>query len=320
MKKVLVSVFGLLIACALAFTFVACGEKSNGPTTTLKETTVSVPKDTSDAPILSENAPTDPTVDTTDTTADSTVSVFAETVNGTTAVGASVSAATVKDQFGRYAPPANLASASTAEKLAYFNDMANAVRKAKPRFYRECLKEIQIKLSGFASIANPIVEAVKKQAMPGEWENETIAKGKGNDGKFLSENANASDLKVSDVSSITVTKSGANTVIKVSVKQEVNPEKGTRSAHSRVMCIADREDVFETITDISDQISADINDVKLVYNSGYAQITVDKDGKVIAADCRFNVDAVANNVKISIITTNVTAPQSTQVKCSQFVY
>jgi len=217
--------------------------------------------------------------------------------------------------------PANLGSLSNAEQLEYFNAVVNNVRTEKPGFKKDSLLKIdKISLSGAAGVANGIIEMVKNKLMPGEWTYETKTKGSGNVGTFLSENANASDLRASDVASITSTKSGDGWTIKVNIIKETNPGKGTSSAHSRLMGILTRKEVLDEITNISDAISADPNNATLNYHSGYATVTVNAKGQVTSGGHGFQVAAIANDVKISIIKTNVTAPQSTEIKYHSFVW
>ena len=314
MKKALSSVLAILLTLAMVGLFAACKNDPLDPTeavTTTEEEIITAEPETDIDDVTT--APEEPT-DGETTPVDATE---AATVPGET----TAEVTTTEVAADPLAPPANLGSLSQAEQLAYFNKVANNVRTAKPGFKTDYLEKIdQIKLSGGAAIANPIVELVKNQAMPGEWKYDTYSKGTDNKGKFMSDNANASDLKASDVASITSTKNGNNWIIKVNIVTETNPNKGTGSAHSRIMPIASRQDVLDTITDISDLIKADINDATLKYNSGYATVTVNEKGQVIAGEYGFKVDAVANNVSISIIKTNVTAPQSTTKKFHDFAW
>jgi len=218
-------------------------------------------------------------------------------------------------------PPDNLNTLSRAEQLEYFNLAANRVRKEKPGFKNETLRTLgKLDFTGAVRLFSGVVDMVKKRLMPGNWEYETINKGNGNDGKFLSENANASDLRVGDITSISSTKSGENWVIKVNIIQETNPAKGTGSANSRINPIATRQEVLDEITNVSSVISADVNKATLSYHSGYATITVNAKGQVISSESGFQVKAVANDVKISGIKTNVTAPQTSLVKCHSFTW
>ncbi|MDR3344250.1 MAG: hypothetical protein LBT21_01440 [Oscillospiraceae bacterium] len=223
-----------------------------------------------------------------------------------------------------YAPAANLNTLSKAALLAYFNKVANRVRTEKPGFKRDSLNRIdEVKLSGAASAANSLVEMVKKRLMPGEWEYETIAKGKANGGKFLSDNTNASDLRESDITGITAVKTGANWTITAKIKQEDNPAKGLASAQARVNCIATRDEILQQITDISSAISAEVSNATLTYHTGFATIVVNAKGQVVSSDCGFQVKANVKDVKLKVlftITTDVEAPQTSNVKCHDFVW
>ncbi|MDR1928102.1 MAG: hypothetical protein LBQ33_05635 [Oscillospiraceae bacterium] len=326
MKKMVSSLLASLLVLAIAAGLVACGgdpaENSTSTATTATTTTTTTEEDVA----VVEPVTTETQSDTLPTGTSTVPTAVITLPNGSTVVTTAATRvvttiAATAAPVGALTPPANLNTLSKAEQLAYFNKVANNVRVAKPGFKRDNLEKIdEIKLSGAASIANGIVASVKDEAMPGEWEYETIKKGSKNGGKFFSDNTNASDLKVSDITSITSTKSGTGWKITVKLIQEKNPAKGGKSAHSRVACIATRDEVLKTITDISDLITASENDCVLTYHDGYATLTVNAKGQVTSSECGFQVGAVANNVKISFITTNVTAPQSTVVKCHDFVY
>jgi len=297
MRKIIAILLSMLLALTL---FAACGGgggKSEGGGDEESQTidVAADPTDTTEAPSSEDETTEEPTTEEPTTEA--------------------------PEEADPLLPPANLNTLSKAEQLEYFNLAANRVRKEKPGFKNETLRTLgKLDFTGAVSAVSGIVDMVKKRLMPGNWEYETISKGNGNDGKFFSENANASDLRVGDVTSISSTKSGENWVIKVNVIQENNPGKGTSSANSRINCIATRQEVLDEITGISSAISADVEKATLTYHSGYAQITVNPKGQVISSECGFQVKAVANDVKISFLKTNVTAPQTSLVKCNSFVW
>jgi serine/threonine protein kinase len=218
-----------------------------------------------------------------------------------------------------FAPPENLSQLSKAEQLAYFNKAANRVRAERPDFNYERLRNLgEVQFTGVVNAAAGIIDAAKTELMPGDWEYDTIYKGQSNISKFLSDNANASDLKAGDITSISSKKSGENWVITVRTIQEINPRRGIESANSRINRIATRQDISDSIMGVSSAINADVNNMTLTYHSGYATITVNPKGQVIASESGFQVKAQANEVKISIIKTNVTALQTTTVKCHTF--
>ncbi|MDR0531913.1 MAG: hypothetical protein LBG83_07615 [Oscillospiraceae bacterium] len=326
MKKTLLAILALLLIAATAIGFSACNKTTEDIATTTPTTV-----DTTEAESTTEV--TEPSLEQSTEEATLTEEVTSEVPANATEATTGATEATKATETTKapetttappadpFAPPENLGSLSKADLLAYFNKAANRVRKEKPGFKKDAkLKIDKISLSGFAAIANPIIEPVKNKLMPGDWEYETIAKGSSNSGKFLSENANASDLKASDLTTISATKNGANWVISLKVITENNPTKGTTSANSRVNCIATPEEVLRDITDLSDAISADVNKATLTYHDGYATITVNPKGQVIESESGFFVNALANDVKIGPIKTNVTAPQSTVIKCHDFIW
>ena len=309
MKKTFSSVLAILLALAMVGVFAACGggggTTTEAPTTEDLFTTEPPTEETTEPEITSDTEITDPDQPTTE---------------APTEPGATTDPNATDAPADKFAPPANLNTLGKAEQLAYFNLVANKVRDEKPGFSTEYLEKIEkISLSGAAAIANPIVEMVKNQLMPGEWKYETFAKGTDNKGKFLSE-ITPFELRSGDVASINSVKSGENWVMTVKIVSENNPAKPTGSANARAYPIASRQEVFDEITGISDLISADINNATLRYHSGYITLTVNPKGQVIAGEFQFQVDAKADNVKISIVTTNVTAPQSTTKKYKSFVW
>jgi len=296
MKKII----ALLLCTFLALTILAaCGGGAEEDITTESITTEAAstePASTEEATTAGEDSTDEDATETTD-----------------------ADAAAANADANPLVPPANLNTLSRAEQLEYFNLVANNVRQERPGFRKESLLKIdRISMTGAARVANPIVEMVKNSLMPGTPEFENVSKGQGNDGKFFSDNNNASDLRTGDISNIVSTRSGDNWTIRVSIIQETNPGTGTGSANSRILPILTRQQVLDEITDISDLITADVSNATLRYHSGFAQVTVNAQGQVIAAEGGFQVDAQANSVKISVITTNVSAPQSSSFKWTSF--
>jgi len=304
-KKALSSVLAILLTLAMLGMFAACKDKPEDPTEPeiTTEATTEAP-DTTTEDIITEDGDEPSTEDAN--------------------AGAATEAPDDVDEpdADAFAPPANLNTLSKAEQLEYFNKVTNRVRAEKPGFKYDYLEELgRLDFTGAVNMVSGLIDSIKKSLMPGEWElAQKVDKNADNKGKFMSENANASDLRANDVSSITSTKSGDNWVIRVNIVQENNPAKGTGSAHSRIMPIASRQEVLDEITGFSSLISADVNDATLRYHSAYATITVNSKGQVIGGEYSFKVDAKADNVKISFIGTNVTAPQSTIKKYYDFVW
>jgi len=104
----------------------------------------------------------------------------------------------------------------------------------------------------------------------------------------------------------------------VKIISETNPAKGTGSANSRIYPIASRQEVLDEITGVASVITADVNNASLLYNSGTVVLTVNSKGQVIAGEYKFKADATANNVKITIISTNVTAVMTVTSKYFDF--
>ena len=220
-----------------------------------------------------------------------------------------------------YAPPANLASLSQAEMLNYFNLVVNRVRAEKPGFQRkEWLKVDEMEFTGLVGAVSGIIDNVMAQLMPGAWNTYTIADGQDNKGNFMSLNPNASDLRPEDIKSIKCTKEGDRWVIEVAVKDALNPQSGLGSTVARIADMQTREEIFEAITDSSGGvIVVDLADTGVLYNTIYASVTVNAEGKVIAAANGFNVLASANNMRmLDMITTDTRLTQSSRWLYARF--
>ena len=218
-----------------------------------------------------------------------------------------------------YAPPANLGELTQAEQLAYFNLVVNRVRAEKPGFQQRELLEIEsMQFSGIFSAVSGIIENVQKALMPGEWTQRNVAVGKSNVGLFMSENANASDLRPQDITSINAAKQGDSWVIELCIQEETNPASGLGSSHGRIANIATREQIIAEITGIASIITISPADTTVRYYDGYARVTVNEQGQVISATNGYQVYVAANNVKISFIQTDVAVSQNSEWQYDKF--
>ena len=219
-----------------------------------------------------------------------------------------------------FAPPANLNELSAAEQLEYFNLVVNRVRSERPGFSVRARHRIDdLQVSGLAAIVTPIINQMVAQLMPGHWVNWTIANGEDNTWFFMSGNANASDLRPQDITSITSARAGNNWVIDVRIREETNPAAGLGSAHGRIAYILTREQILDEILfETGDLVTINPNDVTVRYHNGFARLTVNPQGYVIAAASGFRVLAQANNISIGPVTTNLTVAQSTELQQANF--
>jgi len=294
MKKALSSVLAILLTLGLLFVFTACTDPVEPPvepdTTTEEEITTVPEHPITTNPNGDETPPPD---------------------NGGNEDGGNGLA----DPF---APPANLDTLNNAEKLAYFNLVANRVRTEKPGFKEEFSKIISdLTFTGVVRLAQSLIDDLISN-LTGADDPKVHAPGTDNQGKFLSD-ITPFELRPGDVSSISAQKSGENWVMTVKIISETNPAKPSGSANARAYTIASRQEVLDEITGFSNAISANVNDATLRYNSGIINLTINPDGQVIAGDFKYFVDATANNVKlINIISTNVTARMTTTNKFSNF--
>ncbi|MCL2494855.1 MAG: hypothetical protein FWE98_04270 [Oscillospiraceae bacterium] len=306
MKKTLSSVLAVMLALAMLGMFAACG--GGGGTTT-------------EAPTTEDLFTTEPEIETTtepEVTSDTEITDEPGTTTETpTGPSAPTDPNATDAPADKFAPPANLNTLGKAEQLAYFNLVANRVREERPGFTKQFSKIISdMKFTGVVSLVQGIIDNVVA-GLTGAEDPKTYAKGTDNKGDFLSE-ITPFKLELGDVASISSSKSGDNWVMVVKIISEKNPAKPTGSANARAYSIASRQEVLDEITGFASVITADVNDSTLNYNSGTINLTINSKGQVISGDYKFLVDAIANNVSISILKTNVTARMTTTCKYYDF--
>jgi len=132
----------------------------------------------------------------------------------------------------------------------------------------------------------------------------------------LSKNANASDLRLQDITAISSKKQDGNWVIELLVKEEINPALGLNSSNGRIAAIATREQIIAELA--GNGVYGNPADVTLRYYNGFASITVNSQGQVLSATNGFQVDAQANNVTISILRGDLTAAQNSEWQYTNF--
>lgn len=284
MKKILISLLAILLAAALVFVFAGCNNDTDTETT-------------------------DPTTDAA-TLAPTEAPTGAETTQPPTEAPTEATTAPPEDID---APPANLGDLSQEEQLAYFNKALNRVRAEKPGYTRtEQLKIENMNFTGVVRAVQGIINGVAQDLMPGDLKTESIAKGADNKTKFMSENANPSELRLQDINSIKSTKSGDNWVIELSVKNATNPQKGLGSTVSRIASMQTREEILDSIMGSNNLIKADYNKATVTYKAVAAKATVNAQGQVIEASNGFDVAADAKGVKISFLSTDATFTQTSR--------
>ena len=214
-----------------------------------------------------------------------------------------------------YGPPANLDQLSEAEQLAYFNLVVNRVRAERPAFeqsQRLQLESFVLSLSGLQSLLDQILADL----MPGVWEQCTVAGGQSNRGLFLSNNENASDLRLQDIASIRSEKQGANWVISLQIPEEINPALGINSANGRIARISSREQILGEFYDL---FTVDPADMTLRYYDGFAEVTVNSQGQVIVAENGVRLHAQVSNARVAIFfSTDIELERNAQWKYINF--
>ena len=293
MKKCMVTLLAFLLAAGLLFGFAGCSNDDPANDLTTEEASLDFTADQTE-PI---------TVDVAASEADITTEAATETTT---------EAATEGD-----APPANLNTLSQAEQLEYFNKAVNRVRTERPGYSRtEQLKIESMNFTGVVRAVQGIINNIASNLMPGDLKSNTMAKGQNNQENWMSEGANASSLRTQDITSINSRKDGDNWVIEVRIRDSVNPNK-TDSSIARIAAIQTREEILKAITD-EGPIDADPNKATVRYHGGYARVTVNAEGQVIAGANGFDVTAEANDVKITFISTNATFAQTSRWTYSNF--
>lgn len=293
MKKALSSVLAILLTLAMLGMFSACKDDP-GPTEPEITDEIIVPP-TSEDIVVDGPVDTEPTTedDITDPTADDPTDELTET-------------AKTPDQM------------SKEELVKYYNEIVNSVREKKPAYTRTAVQKMNsIKTSVLGGIADGIVNNIVKNKMPGDPKEHKQKKGDKNDNEIFGPTKTGS-VKVSDVTSASAVKDGANYVITLKLGKETNPTKDGNSKYSRLFSVATRQDVLDELKDSG--VEGDVNKATLTYHDGKMVVTVDPDGKVIKVHEEFFVDADAKEVKVSIIKGDIIAYQSTTNDYTSFVY
>jgi len=217
-----------------------------------------------------------------------------------------------------YAPPSNLDQLSQAEQLAYFNLVVNRVREEKPGFQqRELQKVDSMQFSNFGGIIDVLINSILRELMPGEWLERSVDAGQSNEGLFMSENANASDLRPGDIAAISCEKQGDHWVIDLRIREETNPASGLSSSNGRVSSVMTREQIVDEVV-TGNGIRLDPADATIRYGSGFARVTVNEEGKVLIAANGFQVNAQFNKMRMSIITTDAVATMNAEWQYAYF--
>ena len=204
-----------------------------------------------------------------------------------------------------YAPPGNLNQLSQAGQLAYFNLVANRVRRERPGFTQRSRygqDRPAIHTTGvprvnpaLSEMLNAIMNSLTLDNRPVYH---TSARGQDNTGHFLSANANASDLRAQDITGITSERNDAgHWVITVRVAEETNPAPGTGSANARVHVIRSPQDVLDDLMAM-EVFSAEVEHVSLRYYDSFVRLTVNAQGQVVAAESGYDMDIHVRDVRI----------------------
>ncbi|MCL2494955.1 MAG: hypothetical protein FWE98_04785 [Oscillospiraceae bacterium] len=218
-----------------------------------------------------------------------------------------------------YEPPANLDQLTQAQQLAYFNLVVNRVRAERPGFQSRELVQIAGFRSSLAEGAmDGLINEVVKQLMPAEWRLRTFETAQSNQGWFFSENVNASDLRLEDILSINSKKDGDNWIIELLIPEETNPGKGLSSAHARIGPVATREEVVADLTEAGMLLS--VSNATLRYHNGFARVTVNDQGQVIAGANGFQVLVLAYNARIAIFSFDIAALQNAEFQYAHFTW
>jgi hypothetical protein len=294
-KKTLSTVLAILLTLGTLCAFAACGDKTDNPATD-PEITETDPDTTA---VVVDPSETEPPTETEPATEPPT-ETETETATGN--------------------------DPTTMDKkllLEYFNTAVNAVREKKPKFDYVLIRKMdKVETTILGGAVDGIINSVVKSLMPGDPETGTVQKGAGNHGKFLSDSeTKASLLTLSQMSSITAAKEGANYKITVKVPPATNPSMTAgQSGYSSLHQIQDPKSTVEAIVGDNGAIKADPAKTTLNYKNGYVTIVVNAAGQVQSMDGGFNVDAVGKDWSVSILKGDVTAMQSTSVKASNFVW
>jgi len=228
---------------------------------------------------------------------------------------------TMRAPLSPYVPPANLGQRSQDEQLAYFNMVANRVRRERPGFVQRSYRRVE----NISNTGIPIPGASLSFLIPpDESAVYTVVHGQDNTGQFLSANANASDLRMRDITSIASTRSGNNWMIEVHIARELPPNWGTGGNNARIHAVRSEEEIFDNIMatsgEFSERISINPEDVWLRYSNSFVRFTINAQGQVISAESGYSLEVALYNATIDPIITNILIRQAVQHNYSNFVW
>ena len=208
-----------------------------------------------------------------------------------------------------YEPPADLGELSQAEQLAYFNLVVNRVREEKPGFQRRDRTLIDTANissdSSLISVIAPGIILLAERLWSG-WSYQDIGTGQDNRGLFLSGNANASDLRPEDIVSAEAAYEDGYWVLEVRVRASENPQPGTGSSIGRIADILTGEALMNGMAEVG--VTADPADVDVRYQNGYARVTVNREGYVVAAENGYYMHTQFDDIRLSSLNMSLSIP------------
>ena len=207
---------------------------------------------------------------------------------------------------------------SKAELVEWYNERLNHVRSAKPKISREAVHRIdKFETTLLGGVADGIINNLVEKNMPGDPEFTVTPKGKANNGEFLSTTA-TSNVRASDVTSITAHKEGDNYLIAFSLGEETNSAKDGASKYSRVFNIVSAKEVMDGVAPVG--IVGDPSNATLVYSNGKVTVTVNPQGEIIKATTYSDLVIYAKQVKVSAFKFDLTVYEQSYSTYSGFVY
>lgn len=280
--------FALGAAAALLFTFAACGDNGNDPTTDPAITTTEQAPDTLDAHASGSDPETTTSVD------GSTTEVASTTEGSTqsTKPGESATAATTS------APAANKAPSTKAEIIDYVNNTMKAVRQAKPGYTmteRTHIDDTRVssESSFIDSVAPPIIKSFKSSF--DKWSDPKVtAKGASH-----AELMPKVDIQPAWVKSATCNESNGVYNIRINFVDErvaKLPPRKTDTMHGKVMTCFDQPQITEGAGD-----SIDMRNFDTLYSGSYLTLTIDKATGKVKTIISFVDGQVELTVKVPVV-------------------
>ncbi len=218
------------------------------------------------------------------------------------------------------APVKTLEEMTDDEVIGYFNSTLNTVKQQRLGFKKSKLTSVlDVQLSN--SAANSVISLIKSALLSDTAEETTVNKGDLSVDVMSPSGADyVSQITADDVTSVKVTKNGDNYVIRIDMKDLVNPDKS--SAYGRLFDFITVDDVMNTY---APKVGATVKkeNVEVDFSGCYAELTVDPADRIVGYTTYVQGTMNMKNAsvkKVITINTDVALSLGSTTEYTNFVY